>query len=226
MEAFLTDDLGCDFEDLLFIHIYRPVGSYSIANIQSKVKWEEKLHPCIPWFFPDGNLHFDHFLVSKTSPAGKSCAIIFSMAENETQEIATGTLTAEQRKQLARQRWILVGVIALIVALIAGIVLAVIGLLQDRTTTANIRDIFIIFLALESLIIGAALVILVIQIAGLINLLQNEIRPILEATNETVNTLRGTTSFLSENLVEPVIKMNSYLAGLRRFFEIFGIKQK
>ncbi|MBM3153449.1 MAG: hypothetical protein FJZ96_14800 [Chloroflexi bacterium] len=148
------------------------------------------------------------------------------MAENETQEIATGTLTAEQRKQLARQRWILVGVIALIVALIAGIVLAVIGLLQDRTTTANIRDIFIIFLALESLIIGAALVILVIQIAGLINLLQNEIRPILEATNETVNTLRGTTSFLSENLVEPVIKMNSYLAGLRRFFEIFGIKQK
>jgi hypothetical protein len=41
-----------------------------------------------------------------------------------------------------------------------------------------------------------------------------------------VNTLRGTTTFLSENLVEPVIKLNSTLAGLRRFFQLFGVKGK
>jgi hypothetical protein len=80
-------------------------------------------------------------------------------------------------------------------------------------------------MAFESLIIGAALVVLAIQIASLVNLLQNEVKPILKSTNETVNTLRGTTEFLSENMVEPVIKLNSYLAGLRKLFNIFGIKK-
>jgi hypothetical protein len=86
--------------------------------------------------------------------------------------------------------------------------------------------VFIIFMALESLVIGVALVVLVVQLATLINLLQNEVRPMLESTNETINTLRGTTAFLSENLVEPVVKMNEYLAGLRRVLELMGLMKK
>jgi len=87
-------------------------------------------------------------------------------------------------------------------------------------TTSRIRDIFIILIALEFLVIGLALVILIVQLATLINLLQNEIKPILNSTNETVNTLRGTASFLSDNLVEPVIKLNEYLAGLKRLIDL------
>jgi hypothetical protein len=48
----------------------------------------------------------------------------------------------------------------------------------------------------------------------------------LDATNETVNHLRGTTEFLGENLVEPVIKLNGYLAGMQRMIELLGIKKK
>jgi hypothetical protein len=81
-------------------------------------------------------------------------------------------------------------------------------------------------MAFESLVIGVALVILIIQVASLINLLQNEIKPILDATNETVNTLRGTTTFLSENLVEPVIKLNTYLAGIQRVLKLLGLKRR
>jgi uncharacterized protein YoxC len=106
------------------------------------------------------------------------------------------------------------------------VVLSVALLLQDAATTTTIRDIFIIFMALESLVIGVALIILIIQLASLINLLQNEVKPILDATNETVNTLRGTTQFLSENLVEPVMKLNSYLAALQRLLEMVGLKKK
>jgi amino acid permease len=84
---------------------------------------------------------------------------------------------------------------------------------------------FLIFMALESLIIGAALVVLIIQIASLINLLNNEIKPVLEATNETIATLRGTTQFLSENLVQPVMKLNSYVAGLQKMLDIFNLKK-
>lgn len=87
-------------------------------------------------------------------------------------------------------------------------------------TTARVRDIFIIFMALESLVLGVGLIILIVQLATLINLLQNEIKPILDSTNETVSTLKGTTQFLSNNMVEPVMKLNEYLAGLKKLFEI------
>ena len=113
---------------------------------------------------------------------------------------------------------------AVILLILLGV--AIYFLLQPATPTDKIRDIFIIVVALESLVIGVALVVLIVQIASLINLLQNEVRPILKATNDTVNNLRGTAEFLGENVVEPVIKLNGYLAGLNRMLELMGIKKK
>lgn len=117
---------------------------------------------------------------------------------------------------------IVIGVVALLVLL--GV--AIYFLLQPGTPTDRIRDIFIIVVALESLVIGVALIILIVQLASLINLLQNEVRPILTTTSETVNTLRGTVEFLGENAVEPVIKLNGYLAAMSRVIELMGIKKK
>jgi hypothetical protein len=104
--------------------------------------------------------------------------------------------------------------------------LAIYFLLQPATPTDKIRDIFIIIVALESLVIGVALIVMIVQLASLINLLQNEVKPILHATNETVNTLRGTAEFLGESVVEPVIKLNGYLAGMYRMLELMGIRKK
>ena len=125
-----------------------------------------------------------------------------------------------------KQKTITATVIAGIVVFLALLGVAIFFLLQPATPTDKIRDIFIIVVALESLVIGIALIVLVVQLASLINLLQNEVRPILQATNETVNTLRGTAEFLGENMVEPVIKLNGYLAGLTRMLELIGVKKK
>jgi hypothetical protein len=133
---------------------------------------------------------------------------------------------AARLAKLRKQRGLVAGIIAGVLVLLAGIVLAVIFLAKSPAAAANVRDIFIIFMALESLLIGAALVVLIIQLASLINLLQNEVKPILQSTSETVNTLRGTSAFLSENLVEPVIKLNSYMAGLKKFFDLLSIIRK
>jgi len=124
-----------------------------------------------------------------------------------------------QNLQNQRKRIILIAGIGLVIllSLVAGIIFLS---TTSIDTTSRIRDIFIILMALESLVIGLALIILVVQLATLINLLQNEIKPILNSTNETVNTLRGTASFLSDNLVEPVIKLNEYLAGLKRLINL------
>ena len=128
--------------------------------------------------------------------------------------------------ELKKQRTLKVVLILSVILIVTGIVFAVYGLLQDGEVTSKIRDIFIIFMAFESLLIGAALVILIIQVASLINLVQNEVKPILDSTTETVNNLRGTTAFLSENMVEPVIKMNSYLAGFKKLTNLVSLKKK
>lgn len=118
---------------------------------------------------------------------------------------------------------VVLGIVLLVGLTVAGIVfLFEVGAEQ----TSHIRDVFIIFMALESLIIGAALVILIVQLSILINLLQNEIKPIIDSTNETVNTIRGTASFISDNLSEPVIKLNEYVAYISKFVEILRPKKK
>lgn len=149
------------------------------------------------------------------------------MTENDpTPLLPSPEEEAAQKAAMRKQRWILIGIVAGVIIILAGIGVAIFFLLQPSSPTGTIRDIFIILMAFESLIIGAALVILIIQVAGLINLLQNEVKPILQSTSETINTLKGTTEFLSENLVEPVIKLNAYLAGLRKVLDTFNLFRK
>jgi hypothetical protein len=85
-----------------------------------------------------------------------------------------------------------------------------------------LRDAAIIFVAFETLIIGVLLIILMLQVQSLIVLLRDEIKPMLEAANETLATVRGTTQFVSHNVVSPVVKWSGYLAGLRRIVREIG----
>jgi len=130
------------------------------------------------------------------------------------------------REAERKQKIVIASVIAIIIFVLALLGAAIYFLMQPAAPTDKIRDVFIIVVALESLVIGIALIVLIIQLASLINLLQNEMRPILHATSETVNTLRGTAEFLGENVVEPVIKLNGYLAGLKRMLELLRVKPK
>ncbi len=153
-----------------------------------------------------------------------------ALPQPEQQAPPPPPLTPEQlielREQERRQKTLIASIIAGVVLILVLLGVAIFFLLQPTAPTDKIRDVFIIVVALESLVIGVALIVLIVQLASLINLLQNEVRPILNATSETVNTLRGTAEFLGENLVEPVIKLNGYLAGLKRMLELLGIKPK
>jgi NADH:ubiquinone oxidoreductase subunit K len=151
------------------------------------------------------------------------------VTEETTSEIIPQPRSEETIKppeQEQKTKRIMIAVIIGVVILLAALIFAIILLMQPTTPTDRIRDVFIIVVAFESLVIGVALIILIIQLASLINLLQNEVRPILTATSETVNSLRGTAEFLGENVVEPVIKLNGYLAGMNRVIELMGIRKK
>jgi hypothetical protein len=85
-----------------------------------------------------------------------------------------------------------------------------------------LRDVAIVFVAFETMIIGILLVVLMLQVQSLVVLLRDEIRPMLDAANETLATVRGTTQFVSHNVVSPVVKWSGYLAGLRRILQQVG----
>lgn len=131
-------------------------------------------------------------------------------------------ITADKKPADKNSVWIIVGVVLVILAVTAGIVVLA-G--QSSEITTKVRDIFIILLALEMFAIGTALIILIVQVAALTNLLQNEVKPILHSTTDTVNTLKGTVKFLSNNMSEPVIKLNQSLASLNRVLELLKLRK-
>ena len=112
-----------------------------------------------------------------------------------------------------------IGIVIGAIVLLALFIGAIIFLLNSKKTPV-IRDIFVILLGFELFIIGIASVLLILQTTRLINMFQHEIKPVLEKANETMSTLRGTAIFMSDTLVEPVIKFNGYLASIRQALQM------
>ncbi len=111
--------------------------------------------------------------------------------------------------------------------LIALVVLAVIigigfGLVTHPPFTSVLRDISIIVLALVTVIIGLFLTVLIFQLQSLIALLRDEIKPILESANDTASTVRGTTTFVSDAVVTPMIQVASLAAGVGQTLRVLA----
>lgn len=119
-----------------------------------------------------------------------------------------------------RSRWSTVGLIAGVVILLLLIIGAVYGMVTHPVATTVIRDIAIIVLALITLVTGVLLAVLIFQVQSLIALLREEIHPILRSVNDTASTVRGTTTFVSDAVVTPVIKAASYASGVRQTVKI------
>lgn len=147
------------------------------------------------------------------------------MADSETsKEITVENQPVSNQEQEGKRGATIAIIVAvvLVIAIIAGIVVLS---LQDGGTVTKVRDLFIILMALMTFVIGLALVILMVQIADLTNLLKNEIKPIMHSTTDTVNTLKGTVRFMSDNLTEPVIRLNQSLAGIKKIVQLIRFKK-
>jgi hypothetical protein len=94
------------------------------------------------------------------------------------------------------------------------------------STVALIRDIAIILLAVESLVIGALLVVLILQLRGLTRMLQEEVQPILESARETATTVRGTTVFVSDTFVKPLISAAGYASAANRVMSVLARRKR
>jgi hypothetical protein len=132
-----------------------------------------------------------------------------------------------------RRATMIVGSIVLVVVLI---VVVVIGYFMytsyDRAPsgvvppTERLRDIAIVVLALETLVMMVIMLVIAVLLVSLIILVYDRIIPLLEQMNKTltgvagtVQTVRGTSEFLSEKAVTPVIEVSSYASGLVRILQ-------
>ena len=121
----------------------------------------------------------------------------------------------QQEQDFIPRSYIIIGVIVAVVLAIL-LVLGILWLASTQGATMEaLRDIMIIVLALESCVFGVVLMLLLLMMIRLVNMLEFEIKPILEKTNETLGTVRGTTTFVSDHVVGPVTKATSYVTGFR-----------
>lgn len=89
----------------------------------------------------------------------------------------------------------------------------------------SVRDIAIVVLALESIVIGAVLIITLLQLRSLTRLLQEQIAPMLDTAGDTATIVKGTADFVSDSLVQPTIRAAAFVAGAKKAAQsLFGSK--
>lgn len=141
----------------------------------------------------------------------------------EAQSFSEVSSPVEPRQKAIRTIYVVAGV--LVVLGLAGLLIwGVVWLARTQPAEVEVvRDLFIIGLALESCLFGVVLMLLLVMIIRLVNMLEFEIKPILEQTNETIGMVRGTTNFVSQNVVRPVATASGYVAAVRRGLQVlFG----
>lgn len=100
------------------------------------------------------------------------------------------------------------------------------ALLAEPTVTAArfqiVRDVFMILITLQGILIIIALSVLIVQVARLLNLLKTQAKPVLTNAQEAVNTAKATTQFVSANVTQPIVQASAFMAGARVFLRDAG----
>lgn len=88
------------------------------------------------------------------------------------------------------------------------------------------RDLALIFLTLQGILIVTGIAVLVLQVARFVNLLRSEVKPITDDAQSAVREVRATSAFVSKNAVQPVIRFQAFFAGVATFVsELLQLKR-
>jgi hypothetical protein len=139
------------------------------------------------------------------------------MAQNEP--TAQTPAETETKSKWTVQRIVFIGAGGLggVIAIIF-----VVGLLLAFTSELEItalrieyfRNLFMIVLGIEGILIIGSVAVLIVQIARLVNMLKRDVQPVLTTAQKTVNTAKGTVEFVGDNTVRPIIKASAFMSGI------------
>ena len=92
----------------------------------------------------------------------------------------------------------------------------------------ELRDLIIVIWGILGIVFLAVAIVLGIVVGvsarGLIgtvqSLLRDDVQPTLRSARQTVDSIRGTTSFVADTAVAPVIRVYGIFSGVRRFLSV------
>jgi hypothetical protein len=155
----------------------------------------------------------EEMMQPETSQDHQTKPEVISTVSQEITAVSPAVTQAEAEKSAKRtQAIIIASAVAFLVLLVAAVVL----MASYPQATQVIRDIAIVFVAVVSFLIGLAIILLIFQVQMLIQVLRDEIQPLLQSFNDTASTVRGTTEFVSHNVVSPVIKVAGFTAAVQK----------
>ena len=111
-------------------------------------------------------------------------------------------------------RNILIGVAGLLVV-IAALLPIGIGIFGSFEAAARMQAISVAYVSAFACVGALLFVIVAALLALLVFQIQNHIVPLLEKATDTMETVKGTTTFVSESVVTPIIKVAGAAAGAR-----------
>ncbi|MCA9885463.1 MAG: hypothetical protein KC546_12530 [Anaerolineae bacterium] len=79
------------------------------------------------------------------------------------------------------------------------------------------RDLGLIVLTLNGILIVTGLAILVLQIARFVNLLSSEVKPMTDDARSTLAEVRATTAFVGKHTVQPFVRIQAFFVGALAF---------
>ena len=139
------------------------------------------------------------------------------MSQNVQPTAAPPPTETKSKWTIQRIVFLSAGILGAVIAIIfgVGILLAFSGELEITALRIQyIRNIFMVVIGLEGILIIGSIAVLVVQITRLINMLKRDVKPVLITAQETVNTAKGTVEFVGDNTVRPIIRTSAFLSGV------------
>lgn len=111
----------------------------------------------------------------------------------------------------------ILGILIILILMAAALAVALTDAESWSPLIRIFRDVFLLILLLEFMLIITAFAILMLQAAGFLIMLKTEVQPILDNARETTRLSKATAQFINSNAVDPLIHIKSFLSGLLAF---------
>jgi len=126
----------------------------------------------------------------------------------------------------------IIGGIVILVILAIFIAIGVL-LFNNPDATSRLRDIFIILLGIETMLIAVlilllliALVYVALKLYDLTQFVEDEVRPMLNRADDAIRTVHSRTVFIADTAVKPVVDVMSYIAAVKSVIRTFTRPRK
>jgi hypothetical protein len=124
-----------------------------------------------------------------------------------------------------KTKGVLAGLGALLLFILITVGLYILGG-DDQSALERLRDIAIIFVVLTSIITVILLAAITVALILLFMQIKDRAIPILDETTGTINRIRGTTNFVTEEAIKPLVTVAGKYSRVRAMSRVVTGKQK